>query len=336
MRPCLHATGPVKLSAQEAATPAMPRGRPKKAARTQQLLIGTHSDLDLARFGKIAAAQPPSEPETHHASRTHISEALKDDEKLLGLTLQMPSSNDGDVEWKLLEPNVLVAHVVGSCPQLQDAYAEAVKRSPPTLERPWDLMVCYDEFAPGNKLAYDNTRKTMVLSFNFEQLGNFVLQKDYSWMVPIIVRTSKMKTVLGGWSHMLRRFFHVMLLGTHGGATVGITVMINGLAVTLHSRVKYLGSDYDGIRIGWDWKGANSLRSCLRCSNVFKKGSDLASRVENGVETICVDKSQLIERTSEDFEYDVDLVTEAGDQYAEFQPDWPLRLQEAPPTHACS
>jgi hypothetical protein len=47
----------------------------------------------------------------------------------------------------------------------------------------------------------------MVLSFNFEQLGNFVLQKDYSWMVPIIVRTSKMKTVLGGWSHMLKRFF---------------------------------------------------------------------------------------------------------------------------------
>jgi hypothetical protein len=38
--------------------------------------------------------------------------------------------------------------------------------------------------------------------------------------------------------------------------------------------------------------------------------------VENGVESTCVDKTKLIERTNEDFENDVDLVTEAGDQWA--------------------
>ena len=31
----------------------------------------------------------------------------------------------------------------------------------------------------------DNSRKTMVLAFNFEQLGVAVLRTDYSWMVPI-------------------------------------------------------------------------------------------------------------------------------------------------------
>ena len=59
------------------------------------------------------------------------------------------------------------------------------------------MMVCYDEFSPGDMLNYDNSRKTMVLAFNFEQLGTAVLEKDYSWMVPIAVRSVKIKKVLG-------------------------------------------------------------------------------------------------------------------------------------------
>ena len=45
----------------------------------------------------------------------------------------------------------------------------------------------------------------MVLAFNVEQLGT-------SWMVPIAVRSARIKKVLGVWSHMLRRLFHVLLL----------------------------------------------------------------------------------------------------------------------------
>jgi hypothetical protein len=107
-----------------------------------------------------------------------------------------------------------------------------------------------------------------------------------------------------------------MLLGTHGGATAGITVTIHDRPLTIYYRVKCLGSDYDGIRMGFDWKGATSKWYSLRCSTVFKRGSGLAYRVENGVESTCVDKTQLIERTNEEFENDADLVTEAGDQWA--------------------
>ena len=128
-------------------------------------------------------------------------------------------------------------------------------------------------------LNYDNRRKTRVLAFNFEQLGTAVLQEDYSWMVPIAVRSGKIKKVLGGWSHMLRRFFRVLLLGAHEGATVGVTVVCHERTYVIHYRVRYLGSDYDGIRMGFDWKGANSLYACLKCSNVFKRGSDLAPRL---------------------------------------------------------
>ena len=229
----------------------------------------------------------------------------------------MPSMRtDDDVEWKILDPSILVGHVVGSCPELQDVYAAAARRSPPTREQPWDLLVCFDEWSPGDICNIDNTRKTMVLSFKFEQLGDFALQKDYTWMVPITVRTTNIKQVMGGWSHLLKRFSHTLLLGDHGAMTVGITVMVHGSPLVIDCRVKCLSADYDGHRMAYDWRGATSLRGCIKCSSVFKKGSDLAWRCETCVETTCVDKTQLIERSTEEFEDDIDLVTDAGGQFA--------------------
>ena len=290
----------------------------KKIARLQHHLVGACSDSDLASIGRLARKLPIESTDQLHASRHFISQTLKRDEELLALTFQMPSKRTDDdiIEWKICEPSLLVRYVVGSRPELQDVYAAAAKRSPPTKEQPWDLLVCFDEWSPGDICSIDNTRKTMVLSFNFEQLGSLTLQKDYSWMVPICVRTSKIKQVMGGWSHMLKRFFHTLLLGDHGAMTDGITVVVRESILVIYCRVKCLGSDYDGLRMAYDWRGASSLRGCLKCSNVFKKGSDLAWRCGNCVETTCVDKTQLIERSTEEFEDDFDLVTDAGRQFA--------------------
>ena len=108
----------------------------------------------------------------------------------------------------------------------------------------------------------------------------------------------------------------MLLFGSQGGLTVGVTVLANGQPLTIFYTIAAVGSDYDGIRIGWDWKGANGLRMCLRCSNCFKKNSDLARFVPNTVEANCTDKARLIERDNDDFESDVDLVIDAGQRYA--------------------
>ena len=286
-----------------------------KIPRSLHALIGTLSDTDLLRFAKLSKDVVLDADEQYPVGLTRIHDDLLEETRMLKLSLAMPTEDDGEFNWELLEPNLLLEHVVGSCPALQDVYRVALEAKPPTPDRPWDLMVCYDEFSPGDMLNYDNSRKTMVLAFNFEQLGTAVLDKDYSWMVPIAVRSVKIKKVLGGWSHMLKRFFHVLLLGAHGGATVGVRVVCHERPYVIHYRVRYLGSDYDGIRMGFDWKGANSLYACLKCSNVFKRGSDLAHRLGNAVETSCVDKSLLIPRSNDDFEEAVDLVTEAGQEF---------------------
>ena len=186
------------------------------------------------RFAKLSREVELDADEQYPVNRRQILNDLGEESRLLRLALKLPTES-GEYQWELLEPNLLLAHVVGSCPALQDVYRVALEAKPPTPERPWDLMACYDEFAPGDMLNYDNSRKTMVLAFNVEQLGT-------SWMVPIAVRSARINKVLGVWSHMLRRIFHVLLLAddlahecacaTQGmlaaepsTATVGVTVV---------------------------------------------------------------------------------------------------------------
>ena len=145
-------------------------------------------------------------------------------------------TTDGDWEWTFLEPNRLLQHVVESCPELGAAYIRASNERMPTLELPWKLLICFDEFAPGHQLNCDNTKKVMVLSFNFAELGEETLQKDCSWMIPIIARSCHMHAIIGGWCNMLRVFFLTLLLGNQGGSTVGVTVMAQGQPLTIFSR----------------------------------------------------------------------------------------------------
>ena len=84
------------------------------------------------------------------------------------LKLQRP---DEDFEWKLFEPNRLVAHMVEAAPKLSSAFREASAKSACSADFPWHLIVVWDEFVPGNVLSSTNARKTMVLSFSFLELG---------------------------------------------------------------------------------------------------------------------------------------------------------------------
>ena len=54
-------------------------------------------------------------------------------------------------------------------------------------------------------------------------------------------------------------------------------MMINGSPLTMFAKQTKLLSDYDDMRMAWDWRGANALRPCLHCTNVFKKAGDLCN-----------------------------------------------------------
>ncbi len=115
---------------------------------------------------------------------------------------------------------------------------------------------------------------------------------------------------------MLARFLEIQLFCPFGFATAGATVMIGGEPLTMFGKRFGILADSDGIRIGWDWRGANCIRPCRRCSNVFKKDADVARRVGGSVAITCTNEASLVERTDPDVENDVAIVLDAAQSYS--------------------
>ena len=191
----------------------------------------------------------------------------------------VPLAHGGNFEWEFADPNRLLASIVEHSPGLTAMYADAVRRSPPSMEHPWSLVVGFDEFTPGNKLQSDNRRKCMVLSFTFRELGQSAMCSAIACQTPVVVRETYIKMVAGGWSNLLKLHLQRQLLGPGGLATAGVPVVLNGSVVLIFAKLTNLLSDGDGHRIAFDWKGHASLKPCFKHFNVFKKDPQSMCRV---------------------------------------------------------
>ena len=76
------------------------------------------------------------------------------------------------LDWNFADPSRLVQLTLSRCTKLQLVYERALQKHPCSSERPWKLIVGFDEFVPGNKLKLDNSKKVMNLVFNFQELGS--------------------------------------------------------------------------------------------------------------------------------------------------------------------
>ena len=77
--------------------------------------------------------------------------------------------------------------------------------------------------------------------------------------------------VEGGWAHCLQRFISLQLLG-HGGLSAGgVVVMLGGQPRTIFARLAAILADGEGHMKAFGWKGAGSLRPCMRHYNVYMK-----------------------------------------------------------------
>jgi hypothetical protein len=183
----------------------------------------------------------------------------------------MPLIEGGFVDWEFADPNTLLANLVDHSPALNRLFTEAVRISPPSVNKPWSLVVGFDEFVPGNKLKVDNKRKTMVLSFSFLELGQAALSQGLAWQTPVCLRASLIHSVVGGWPHFLKVYLQRQLVGPCGLATSGVALVLSGQPVMLFARLTNLLSDGDGLRQALDWRGHGSLKPCFKHFNVFKK-----------------------------------------------------------------
>jgi hypothetical protein len=115
---------------------------------------------------------------------------------------------------------------------------------------------------------------------------------------------------------MLRLFVERILYGQSGMSTVGVPLLIGGQERLLFAKLTNLLSDGDGHRMGWDWRGAASLKPCWKHFNVFRKDSGLAHRMPGYVEIDCSDPALLRSWTASEVYFAADSVAAAAGQVA--------------------
>ena len=114
----------------------------------------------------------------------------------------------------------------------------------------------------------------------------------------------------------MRLFLERILFGEAGLSTVGVPVLIGGRERILFAKLTNLLSDGDGLRMGWYWRGASSLKPCWKHFNVFKKDSGLAHRMPGYVEIDCSDPALLRSWSASEVYFAADSVAAAAGQYA--------------------
>ena len=79
----------------------------------------------------------------------------------MATTIPIPMPKDKVWSWVICHPGHLVTRLASESEALQALFASALERAPCSMDRPWSLVVLFDEYAPGNKLKLDNRRKDL-------------------------------------------------------------------------------------------------------------------------------------------------------------------------------
>ena len=85
-------------------------------------------------------------------------------------TMHLPAEADGEVVLNMAHPMKLFDLLVQENQHLRSWFEEAWRSSPSSPSRPWQLLMGWDEFVPGNKLAFQNSRMTIIWSSSFLEL----------------------------------------------------------------------------------------------------------------------------------------------------------------------
>ena len=202
----------------------------------------------------------------------------------------LPLEGGWEHHWEVTDPSLLIVLCVRLSTQMEEIFANSLRLHPCSEDRPWSLVLAWDEFTPGTLLKPHNERKAMTVCISFREL---VSNSDNTWWTIAVTRTHTIKQVQGGWSKMLRELLRLSLGGPSGMQTAGIPIKVNGELLTIYARVVCLLSDGDGLRQALQWNGAASLKPCFRHWNVLMKDHTISKSSDKYVAIDCCTASRF-------------------------------------------
>lgn len=124
--------------------------RPRVSADSLRSVLAA-SDMSVsALLNVLHAARAEDVAAVVGASSWDIQEATSSLFNTMRLAFELPLAGGGaSVTWELIDPLLLLTRMVRENSELRRLFSAAVRRNPPSLQRPWRLAIACDAFTPG-------------------------------------------------------------------------------------------------------------------------------------------------------------------------------------------
>ena len=164
----------------------------------------------------------------------------------------------------------MLYHAAAASPHYACLLRATLAAVPPSVERPWRVVLYQDGVDPSDGLAKCHSRKCCVFYWSFLEFGLRALACEQTWMTVTVVRATVLRKVSGGIvrisSMVLNSFFnqahHDMQIG-------GVTVCLNGdnMQANIIAKLGVVLGDEPALKEVLSRTGHAGTKPCVLCIN---------------------------------------------------------------------
>ena len=154
-------------------------------------------------------------------------------------------------------------------PNYASIVQQALEKHPCTLVSPWTIILYQDGVDPGDGLAKNKSRHSVVFYWSFLEFGMEVLCREEVWGTLTIMRTTKAKKLEGGIPELTYRSLEQFHCDVHDIRRNGVSVCCDGSGtyIKIFGRVNLIVSDLPALAEMLSSKGHSALKCCPKCMN---------------------------------------------------------------------
>ena len=204
-------------------------------------------------------------------------------------TITVPTT-EGPFDWEVAKPNEMLKLYLES-PALSEYVVKALHEHGNDPDRPWHLVVYCDELTPGNALKLNNKKKLNAYYVCILELEPWLRSMCEAWIPIGVLRSSRAKTIIGGWTFLMRQLMELLLLGDLGVSHAGVHLQLQGTSRLVFFKVHGFIGDTPALAQIWGSMGCNANVPCFACLNLTRHAANLSAYSACLADTACYDNS---------------------------------------------
>ena len=142
--------------------------------------------------------------------------------------IEVPMPGKTPITMGFQNPFAFLDHVCEHPENYAKIMQDGLRRHPCTPSNPWTIVLYQDGVDPGDGLAKNKSRHSIVFYWSFAEFGLEALSHEEVWGTVCIVRTTVAKKFGGGVAELTCRVLEQFHGDTHDILRAGVSVPLNG------------------------------------------------------------------------------------------------------------